>query len=257
MKTHYTAIYLSPHLDDVALSCGGQIYEKTKAGQAVLVATVMAGDPPPQLSGYAHSLHDRWQLQVDASAGRRAEDVEACRILGADAWHGPVPDCIYRTDHLNGEPLYLSDDDIFGDVHAAETALVRTVADQLAALPPADQIVAPLTVGHHVDHLIVRAAAEMVFGQRLFLYEDYPYAQEEGKRQGALAAETTPLTPTVIAVGDEALRIKIAAILAYHSQLSTFWTDQADLERQLFSYAREVGGERLWTLATPGHLRRE
>lgn len=246
MKSYYSAIYLSPHLDDAALSCGAQIYEQTRTGQDVLVVTVMAGDPPEEVSSYAHSLHDRWQLLVDASAGRRAEDLEACRILGADALHGAVPDCIYRTDPLSGRALYLSDDDIFGDVHAAEVTLVQEIADLLATLPPAGRIVAPLTIGHHVDHLIVRAAAEMVFAQNLFLYEDYPYAQEGNKRQRALDAETTPLTPSVVAVSDEALRVKIQAILAYRSQFSTFWTEPADLERQIFQYARSLGGERLW-----------
>jgi LmbE family N-acetylglucosaminyl deacetylase len=247
MPTHFSAIYLSPHLDDVTLSCGAQIYDLTQAGADVLIVTVMAGDPPQAVSDYAQSLHDRWELLADASAARRAEDLDACRILGAETLHMTVPDCIYRVDPATGAPLYLSDDDIFGDVAPAEDYLIEQIAAFLAALPPAGRIFVPLTIGHHVDHLLVRAAAERIFGDNLRYYEDYPYAQETAKRERALSAEAQPLTPSVIPVSQEARRAKIEAILAYRSQLSTFWTDNADLERQVFGYMDEVGGERLWS----------
>lgn len=247
MKSHYHTLYLSAHLDDVTLSCGAQIYDLTRAGKDVLIVTVMAGDPPKQISGYAQSLHDRWELLVNASAARRAEDLAACRILGADARHWSVPDCIYRTDPKTGQSLYLSDDDIFGDVHRAEMMLVQTVTDRIATLPTADHVYAPLTIGHHVDHLLVRGAAEMIYGERLAYYEDYPYAQDTAKRERTFATEPKPLTPTVVPVSEDARRAKIEAILAYRSQLSTFWTDTADLERQVFGYMDAVGGERLWS----------
>ena len=33
----YQRVYLSPHLDDAALSCGGRIYQERQAGLSVLV----------------------------------------------------------------------------------------------------------------------------------------------------------------------------------------------------------------------------
>jgi LmbE family N-acetylglucosaminyl deacetylase len=110
----YDAIYLAPHLDDAALSCGGQILDRTRAGQRVLVVTVMAGDPPTDAENdYIRSLHARWELERDAAAQRRAEDSAACAILGADFLHWSIPDCIYRLHPATGAPLYVSDDDIF------------------------------------------------------------------------------------------------------------------------------------------------
>lgn len=246
MTTHYSTIYLSPHLDDATLSCGAHIYTQTQAGQRVLIVTVMAGDATAHISAYAQSLQERWELPQAASAGRRAEDLAACQILGADALHWAVPDCIYRVDPQTGAALYLSDDDIFGDVHQAEAALVDTVADLMATLPPCDRVVAPLTIGHHVDHLLVRTAAEQIFGEVLLYYEDYPYAQESEKRQRTLQTEGPSLQPQVVPVTPVALQAKIRAILAYRSQISTFWTDQADLEAQVYGYAKQAGGERLW-----------
>ena len=181
MQTIYDAIYLSPHLDDAALSCGGNIFQQTAAGQRVLIVTVMAGSPDLTVdSPYVEALHSRWELAGDAAAQRRAEDEEACRILGAEFLHLGVPDCIYRLDPVTGAPLYLSDDDIFGEVQPSEQSLVLTLAAQLAQLPAAHQWYAPLTVGHHVDHLLVRAAAEQALGAALLYYEDYPYAQKPG-----------------------------------------------------------------------------
>lgn len=248
MANFYDWLYLSPHLDDVALSCGGQIAQHVRRGQSVLIVTVMAGDPPAEsVSGYAQSLHDRWQLVADAAAGRRQEDLIACRILGADARHWHVPDCIYRLDPQSGEPYYVSDEDIFGKVADEEAWLVDALANQMQALPAHARRAVPLTAGNHVDHQLVRLAAERCFGAgALDYYEDYPYAQIDGAvaavtgvEESAWQAEVWPLTP-------EAVEAKIAAVRAYQSQLSTFFADDRDLQEQVRRFAAEVGGERLW-----------
>lgn len=243
----YDYIYLSPHLDDVALSCGGQIYTATCAGERVLIVTITAGDPVAPVSSYAASLHNRWELVVDATAARRAEDLAASAILGAEALHWNVPDCIYRVD-AQGVPYYVSDAELFGPVAPAEMGLVDELAAQMRALPPARQIVAPLVVGKHVDHQLTRLAAERAFGsEALLYYEDYPYAQLPGKLEEALAdAGSAQWVAEVVALHEDALRTKYAAVAAFRSQLSTFFRDQADLEAQVGGYAASVGGERRW-----------
>jgi LmbE family N-acetylglucosaminyl deacetylase len=246
--THfYDAIYLAPHLDDATLSCGGQIASRTRAGQRVLIVTVMAGDPPTDVENdYIRSLHARWKLERDAAAQRRAEDIAACTILGADYLHWSIPDCIYRLEPADGAPLYVSDDDIFGDVRPAEQPLVSEIARLLAELPAHSARYAPLTVGHHVDHLLVAAAARLAFGGGLLFYEDYPYAQQPGKLAAALSDPPLGWQPVVISLTSSDLVAKVDAILAFRSQLSTFFTDRADLERQVNGYATAVGGERVW-----------
>lgn len=246
-------IVLAAHLDDGVLSCGGLIYQRTQAGEGVLVATVMAGDAKGGPSDYAQSLRDRWQLDTSAEAQRRAEDAAACRVLGAGYLHWPIPDCIYRGG-ADGAMYYQSDDEIFGPVHPGEVGLVADVVALLRSLPDAEEIVAPLTVGNHVDHIFVRQAAEQVFGQRLRYYEDYPYAQKEGSVQAVLETTGQEWQATVYPLSKAALQAKIEAILAYRSQFSTFWTDRADLERQVRGYAESVGGEsvggeRVWRKA--------
>ncbi len=248
MADCYDWLYFSPHLDDVALSCGGQIAQNVQRGQSVLIVTVMAGDPPADgVSGYAQSLHDRWQLAADAAAGRRQEDLDACRILGADALHWDVPDCIYRTHPQNGEPFYVSDDDIFGAVAPAETELLYTLASRMQSLPAHQRLVVPLTVGNHVDHQLVRQAAERCFGTAaLDYYEDYPYAQDGDAVAATIAAQAGVWRAEVAPLSAAALETKIAAIRAHRSQLSTFFADERDLREQVTRFAETVGGERLW-----------
>lgn len=245
--TSYAAIYLAPHLDDAALSCGGQIAQQTRAGRRVLIVTVMAGDPPTDTENdYIRSLHARWELERDATAQRRVEDIAACATLGADYLHWPIADCIYRLDPETGRPIYVSDDDIFGNVHPAEQPLVAEIAGLLRTLPAAGQVYTPLTIGHHVDHLLVTEAAQLAFGDNLLYYEDYPYAQQSGKLADVIGERPVGWTAAAVALTAADLTAKIEAILAFRSQLSTFFTDRADLEQQVMIYAASVGGERVW-----------
>lgn len=262
LLSQYDAIYLSPHLDDAALSCGGQVFLRTAAGQSVLVVTITAGDPPlAAVSDYAQSLHERWALAADAVAVRRTEDLAACRRLGADALHWDVPDCIYRLHPVTGQPFYRSDIDIFDRLHPEEMGLIDKLAAQLRNLPSAGRIFAPLTADHrvnaehagrHVDHQLTRLAAERAFGNRLWYYEDYPYAQEPGALAAVLSTEVTEWQAEVIPLTAAALAAKIEAILAFGSQLSTFWRDRAEMEQQVGAYSEQVGGERVWKQAKTG-----
>lgn len=240
---NYDSIYLAPHLDDAVLSCGGQIFEETRRGKRVLVVTLMAGDPPASVSEYAQHLHTRWQVARDAVAVRRQEDRAACAILAADTLHCQIADCIYRLHPKTGAPLYVSDTDIFGEVHATDAPLVAKITALLAGLPAAARVVAPLTVGHHVDHQLVRQAAERCFGHQLEFYEDYPYVQTPGSLD---FLPQTRWQTRILSLSLAARQAKIKAILAYHSQVSTFFTSRADLEAQVFGYANAVGGERIW-----------
>lgn len=248
MQAFYDAIYLSPHLDDVTLSCGGQVFQQTHAGKRILIVTITAGDPPQTaVSNYAQSLHDRWALVTDAVAARRAEDYAANAILGADTLHWSLPDCIYRYHPTTGTPLYLSDPDIFGDLNPAELPLVATLSAQMATLPAHQQLYVPLTIGHHVDHQLTRSAAEQLYpSATLCYYEDYPYAQKPDALRGVIPDNRHGWQATVLSLSEDAIQAKIAAIAAFVSQFSTFFQDQADLDQQMRTFTVQVGGERIW-----------
>lgn len=247
--SNYSAIYLSPHLDDAALSCGGQIFQRTQAGERVLIVSVTAGDPmETAVSIYAHSLHQRWELISDSVAGRRVEDKAACRILGADYLHWHILDCIYRTDEKTGAPFYVSDDQLFGPVHPTDQVqLLPRLAKQMQLLPSAKEIYVPLCIGHHVDHHLVRITAEFTFSQNiLYYYEDYPYAQASNVLTTVIPDDSYGWQSKTVTLSTVDKQARIHAITAFISQLNTFFTDQADLEQQVYSYIAQVAGERIW-----------
>ena len=251
-KDFYDAIYLAPHLDDVALSCGGQVSLRCQAGESVLILTIMAGDNDKigagetAISAFAQSLHDRWQLANDIIAQRRAEDIIACQILGADYQHWEIPDCIYRGEPETAAAYYNSEESLWGPIHPQENALIEGLATRFADLPPHKEIISPLALGNHVDHQITRRAAEQHFGTKLCYYEDYPYAAAVREIELQLHSAGIIWQNKTIPLTNSELQARCTAVAAYQSQLSTFFQDQADLTRQINSFVEQVGGERIW-----------
>jgi LmbE family N-acetylglucosaminyl deacetylase len=241
-------IYLSPHPDDVALSCGGLLWEQAEAGDRPQVWTICAGDPPPgPLSPFAAALQDRWETGIAASRQRRLEDISACRLLQAGYRHFPVPDCIYRFDERESLYLYISEESLFGPLDEREMGLVEQLKEELAlALPDGAQLVCPLGVGGHVDHRLTRLAAERL-GSACWYYAEYPYILDQGDQ---LAQFISPaweeLWFPISAAGMEAWQ---AAVAAHRSQISTFWPNLDAMQEALRAYARHMKqepGVRLW-----------
>jgi LmbE family N-acetylglucosaminyl deacetylase len=240
-------VYLSPHLDDAIYSCGGLIWAQTQAGQQVEVWTICAGDPPPgALSPFAEALHARWEIGEEAGKTRREEDEAAASYLGADICHLTLPDCIYRRHPVSGEALYASEEAIFGELHPAEEGVVNWLASLLVEqIPTETVVVAPLALGGHVDHRLVRAAAEQA-GCVDRYYADYPYAvRSEGKvEEHVLPGWDVEFFP----VSDPGFQAWEEAIARYASQLSTFWLDQTAMAEALRKFVQVSGGIRLWRL---------
>ncbi len=242
-------IYLSPHFDDVVLSCAGLVWEQVQAGQQVQVWTVCAGEPAPgqPLSAFARQLHARWETGTNAVAVRRAEDEAACTLLGAQTRFWDLPDCIYRrlpdeTWLVNGE------EDLWKAVDPGEEVVVDRLVGWLeAGLQPQDRLISPLTLGNHVDHFLVRAAAEraaLESGCELWYYPDYPYvARPDVDWSGKLEMEwqkvCRPVSKTALAAWQ-------AAVACYRSQSSTFWQSRGEMYAAIENYWQAGGGACLW-----------
>lgn len=256
MDTNFDAIYISPHLDDVALSCGGQIFLQTQRGERVLVVTVAAGEPQTtKRSTFAQFLHHNWGFSAgEGVVMRRAEDAEACANLGAETMHWHLPDAIYRLHPETEEPLYTSNEDIFGLVHPTEAPLIEEIAQFFSSLPSAARVVAPLAIGNHVDHQLVHAGAARVWETDLLYYEDYPYVQRHPQGLSDRLQPATSWRSYLISLPYAAVRARLAATRAYASQLSSLFNDDADLEASVRAQIARTGGERLWQKVrdTPG-----
>ena len=265
MSTH---IYFSPHLDDAALSCGGQIVQLVRDGHRVHVVTVFAGDAIPEaaVSPHVQELHARWHLDPDnPSPGRRAEDLAAFKTIdyagdaGIQVAHLMFPDCVYRLGKM-GWPIYFFRDAIFGDVAEVEAPLVDEIADAIErlGLPHEATVYLPLTAGHHVDHSLVRAAGEhwvksltSNLQPPIKYYEEYPYAEKPEEVTRALSTEASrALRAQLIELDQAALAVKVKAITRYRSQISTFFKNDDEMAARVRAYANVVGAgrpaERLW-----------
>ena len=162
-----TTLFLSPHLDDVVLSCPGRILSEVARGRRAIVATLFTEtDARP---------HHR-----DLYRRRREEDLRAVEALGAETrWLG-LPDAPFRN------PFYSSFRTIVLEMHPEEESYVAAVAAAVHSL--CDEVKpgslhAPLVgVGTHIDHRLTYTAVEHLVETRVLdrgvtvYYEDRPYA---------------------------------------------------------------------------------
>ncbi len=241
-------IYISPHFDDVALSCGGLVWQQAQDGLKVSIWTICGGEPTGEdFSPVAEFLHQRWKTGAQAVSIRRAEDLASCAQMGASARHFPIPDCIYRRG-AEGQFLYPSFEAIRNAPLASEAHLIQQLSQMLAqGLPPEAEVVCPLALGDHVDHRLTRAAVEQV-GRCLWYYADFPYVLEETERLEQLTSQgwkavDFPLPETALSAWQK-------AVAAHASQISTFWDDLTEMEAAIKDYFERYRGVRLWQKPT-------
>lgn len=245
-------LFLSPHADDAALSCGGQIVQLALDGEQVKILTVMAGDPPPNFkpTAFTRELAARWKIGDRPVAARREEDQAAAQSLGAVLEFGDYPDAVYRVNPQTGEALYSDEASIFGQVQANDPLLpVSQIA--LPTLAPDVVVHAPLAAGHHVDHIIVRDLAACLAvhypENKFYFYEDYPYvSQDKQAIRAALHQFNQPMMRVTRRLSSRTLEAKIAAVACYQSQISSFWDSPETMTAQLSAAAQDGEGE--WRL---------
>jgi len=271
-------VYLSPHLDDAALSCGGLVHQQVQAGTQPLVITCFAGMPDYRvLSPFAAEQHRRWGEPADPIGQRRGEDAAALAHLGAAYEHWDYLDCIYRRHPVSGEFLYTSEDALWGAVSKAEGGLIAELTTRLSkaltaghSANPAEnagrssesaerspakdagcssdsgerQLYAPLAVGQHVDHqLVLRVALRLRRkGFPVQFYEDYPYAEDGRKLTLALHRWSSPPLPMIQTLAEEDVEAKVAAIRAYASQLGVLFGAESAVAGRVRAYALSVTG---------------
>src|SRR5687768_9604247 len=92
-------IFLSPHLDDVVLSCGATIARLHNQGETVIILTVMAGEPPDDVpeTPVVRALREKFEGVNKAVLTRRREDAQAAMCLGVKVYHLWLLECCFRT----------------------------------------------------------------------------------------------------------------------------------------------------------------
>lgn len=244
VNPQYRHIYLQPHFDDVALSCGGTIALQRATGQRILVVSVFGGLPKSaQLSPFAASTHQKMGIGPNAAEAvhqRRAEEAAAADVLRADTLILDFPDAIYR-----GSPaLYTSEDALFGNVNAADLALDEELAGVLMQLherAPLAVIYAPLGVGHHVDHQLLCSAADRLAQRKLAVkfYEDFPYVAQPGALETRQKELSIPMEPELVEVSGM-VRTKEETVAQYSSQIPQLFGTQEAMRQALRGYSSSL-----------------
>ena len=171
--------------------------------------------------------------------------------------HVPLPDCVYRL--AGDEPLYPSEESLFGEVHPADYAPRLLKGIQIPELETATKVYLPLGVGHHVDPQIARdwgmtQMRDAPDKSVLRFYVEFPYSKADRSTELALSAIDLPLTPADVTLNDAEIVAKIQAIACYDSQISTFWESlgamDADVRRAFTDSRSGDFVERFWKIAS-------
>lgn len=253
-----TLIFLSPHLDDAVLSCGGLIWELIQKGFSVEVWTVSTMEPDKQeLSPYAQMLHARWQNSDNPYKLRKEEDIKALTLLGCKWAHLDFPDCIYRFNRETDDPLIQKDEDLFSKNYQADRLYIynitrtleamltrRDILDYQSGLPiKKHQFIVPLGVGGHIDHRDTRLAVFQL-GLPLYYYAEYPYAEKDPDQVNALLPFKSKAHR--FKISDDGLAAWQAAVSCYGSQISSFWSSVDEMRSALANYASLPIARTLW-----------
>lgn len=237
-------VVLSPHLDDAALSCGGLLQFLRGCHPSCLVITVYCGNPPalkgkdgtyriPQRKGYVNPRL------------RRREDIEAMRMADADYVHLGFSDGIYRRSPLTHQFIYRHAHERWVAPRVDDMAHIEElflVLQRLCLNLGRILLVAPMGIGHHVDHTIVAQVAIRLAerGPYLLFYEDFPYVvdrevgsgleDDPGKALARLRQEPSrrlflPVDPAV----------KGPMIARYSSQIPALFDDVRGIEEALMA----------------------
>ncbi|AHY47679.1 GlcNAc-PI de-N-acetylase [Rubrobacter radiotolerans] len=242
-----TALFVSPHLDDVAFSCGGTLARLSQEGWRCVLLTVFTRSVPgPRGFALACQTDKGLPPEVDYMDLRRAEDREFARRIGPGvaALHLDHPEAPHRN--------YGSAPELFAGVRP-DDGVWRDLSRDLGAVlkrKRPDLLLAPQGLGGHVDHEQTLRALFAVLEERevggdvlpdLLFYRDAPYAIRSPKAvPSALLPGGTAEVPVTLAPED--LEAKLRATESYTTQLGFQFGGAGEMRKTLRCFARSEAG---------------
>ncbi|MGA7800604.1 MAG: PIG-L family deacetylase [Gammaproteobacteria bacterium] len=157
----FKAVFISPHLDDAVLACGGTIAQLA-ASDPVLVVNVFTQYPSRFHKG-----------AINAGRERYAEERNAARFLGYRSVNLGETDAIFRkTTRGSAGRLFRPPE----PPDIARIGNLSTRIGECLAGIEYETLYVPMGIGWHVDHMLCHLATRQYLGRpNVFLYEDAPY----------------------------------------------------------------------------------
>ena len=223
-------VVLSPHLDDAALSLGSTLTRWAQQDLDIVIINVFSESTfAPRAARESHQ---------DIASLRRAEDQAFTDSLGSrvtvvDLRKSDAPLRLGNDAPLMLEPPW---------PQTADTELLSHLVDMFRPWVTAPLVCVPAGVGGHVDHCVVRKAAERLWPtSSLLYYEDQPYA-------ALMSSERLKRTLAALGLPEVTLVLGGAIDPACKREHLRHYTSQfgAGLIRKVVRRLRQLGGERYW-----------
>lgn len=258
-------IFIEPHFDDVAFSCGGLLAELHSFGSRVDIVTVFTEGPSSEeaLSPLAQRFHQEWKTEKNPYLKRREEAEAATRPLDAKIhWLG-LREALYRDPTLTSlEDLLVPGrdpkrDSSFQEVlETLEQFFEEKLPERRSCSPsnPTVLVFAPLGAGGHLDHTLVHESIRALTRKRpsieTWYYEDFPYVldidalkRRVGRLKGRWLTATVEVSSTI--------EDRVALSSRYSSQVKSIFQSKERLRERIRGYASYVGTpgrprERFW-----------
>jgi len=161
-------IYISPHSDDVALSCGGRIIANPARGTDTLVLNIFSSEnrnASKDASPLENTFHD------SINAIRTSEDHSAWKFAGVQTHYADIPESLLRNKFPFSIFARSPDIDVENEIYNIVISFVRSYPDATFYFPAG--------FGNHVDHLACTDVAFRLLDEgalpKILLYEDIPY----------------------------------------------------------------------------------
>lgn len=191
IKEKKTCVFVSPHLDDAILSCGGLISHLSKKTEVVVVNVFTDGGKSPYSLSVKKFLKScGYNSSKELFEARVKEDSEVFSVLKITPINLGITDGLFRKKrnlsalmkHLGKflpevsyvYPTYFHI--VKGRISGWDKRLLNDISENLKGIIKQDFVVfCPFGVGRHVDHMIAREVCRMNF-RNVIYWEDFPYS---------------------------------------------------------------------------------
>lgn len=208
-KGKYECVFVSPHQDDVILSCGSLLRGLTGKVSITVINVFTAAHKKPytfsakRFLSYSNGYSDARELYKE----REKEDKEVFSQLAIKPINLGLEDALFRRRNKRTiigniipefDHLYLTYQwHIIKSVAANDPAILQLKKRLESFKKKKTLIFAPYGIGNHADHVIVRKVCEQLFDTYI-LYSDFPYNMRLNNYGKTLAdGETYRLDPNI------------------------------------------------------------
>lgn len=232
---------ISPHFDDVALSLGQSLRDGRLSKHDIRVRVAFGRT---NWTGWVHPTADRARY---VSVWRRMEETLASMAFGYRWTAANWPEVILRTGDLSPDEILdvaadLSSEPLVGELARWISTVLRAPQGDGRRNSPPELLLVASGLGGHLDHRILATAAASVAartGAPIGFYEDRPYSaylsnEERDRHMASFGLNLQPVATS--------LKVKRStqtlARLCYPSQMSPYFRDAMDLDRQVNAVER-------------------